>query len=118
MATTSAGWDFSGQNLTGADLESFHAHEREPDGSEPKERHPRRCAASRRPVLDWVAVYNQWTVFPADFDPAAAGLTLVMSPTGDLDADDAFDAADVDMLANKIDGRWIQMWWLRMPHST
>ena len=31
---------------------------------------------------------------------------MVMSPTGDLDADDASTADDVDMLANRIGGRW------------
>ncbi len=56
--------------------------------------------------------YNQWTVFPSDFDPVAAGLTLVMSPVGDLDADDAWDADDVDILANKIGGRPIRPDWL------
>ena len=39
-------------------------------------------------------VYNQWTVFRSDFDPIAAGLTLVQSPVGDLDANDVLDVAD------------------------
>ena len=32
------GWDFRGQNLTNANLQAFHAHERQPDGSEPHQR--------------------------------------------------------------------------------
>ena len=58
------------------------------------------------------SVYGQWTVFPAEFNPTAAGLTMEMSPTGDLDADDALDAADVDVLVIKIGGGWIPTRWL------
>ena len=58
------------------------------------------------------SVYSQWTVFPERFDPAAAGLMMVMSPTGDLDANDTLDAADIDMLANKIGSREYQPPWL------
>ena len=59
------------------------------------------------------SVFNQWTVFPASFSPTAAGLTMAMSTTGDLDANDTLDAADVDVLANRIGGRKFQPWWLR-----
>ena len=58
------------------------------------------------------SVYNQWTVFPAGFNPKVAGLKKVMSPKGDLDADDALDAADVDILAIRIGGRGSKPWWL------
>ena len=58
------------------------------------------------------ATYNQWTVFPEEFDPVATGLNLLISPAGDLDADGVLNAADVDMLASKIGGRDIRTWWL------
>jgi hypothetical protein len=41
-------------------------------------------------------------VFPAGFEPRSAGLTLVLSLAGDLDADDAWDADDGDRLAARI----------------
>ena len=53
----------------------FHAHGREPDGSEPEETRTLSdvnglASAKFSPA----SVYNQWTVFPAGFNPAAAGL--------------------------------------------
>ena len=69
-------------------------------------------------IFDSATVYNQWTVFPEDFDPVASGLTLVMSPTGDLDADDAFDADDVDMLASKIGRAGLHRGGCPTPRST
>ncbi len=52
---------------------------------------------------DWdSAIYNQWTVFPADFDPAAEGLIYVESPAGDFDMDNALDVGDVDILSERI----------------
>ena len=62
--------------------------------------------------FDSATIYNQWTTFPEGFVPSAAGLTLMVSPAGDLDANDVLDAADVDMLADKIGGRWNRVWWL------
>ena len=43
-------------------------------------------------------VYNQWTQFPSDFNPVAAGLTFIESPAGDFDGNDLLDVSDVDML--------------------
>jgi hypothetical protein len=62
--------------------------------------------------VDAATVYNQWTKFPADFDPTTAGLALVISPAGDLDADDVLAGEDIDLLAIKIGGRAIPTWWL------
>ena len=64
-------------------------------------------------TFDSTTVYNQWTVFPEDFDPAAAGLTLVLSPTGDFGADDVLDGADIDSLAARIRNGFAQPPWLR-----
>jgi hypothetical protein len=63
-------------------------------------------------VVDSQTIYNQWTRFPNEIDPLAAGLTLAHSPAGDFDASDTLDAADVDMLARKIEGQRPQPWWL------
>ena len=60
------------------------------------------------PIFDSTTIYNQWTTF--DFDPIAAGLTLVMSPAGDLNANDALDAADVDQLTKKLVGSAMDWW--------
>lgn len=46
--------------------------------------------------------YNQWTVFPDDFDPKIHGLTLVESSRGDFNANGVLDSEDVDWLAERI----------------
>lgn len=46
------------------------------------------------------------------FDPVLVELTLVLSPIGDLDADDSVNSDDIDLLASKIGGRSIRAWWL------
>ncbi len=46
--------------------------------------------------------YNQWTVFPDEFDPVAAGLTFAPSPAGDFNADDGLDVADIDNLTARL----------------
>ena len=46
--------------------------------------------------------YNQWTVFPFDFDPDDAGLTFEPSPAGDFDANDLLDVVDVDLLVGRV----------------
>ena len=65
-------------------------------------------------MLDSSTIYNQWTQFSPGFDPVAAGLTLVESPLGDFDANDALDAADIDVLVAAIRGfpRPQIPWWL------
>lgn len=49
-------------------------------------------------VFNTATVYSQWTAFPVEFDPAAAGLSQVFSPAGDFNGDDVVDAADIDLL--------------------
>jgi hypothetical protein len=56
---------------------------------------------SKEGIFDSTTVYNQWTRFLGDFDPLAAGLTLVESATGDFDASNALDANDLDWLSAK-----------------
>jgi uncharacterized protein YjbI with pentapeptide repeats len=48
------------------------------------------------------AIYNQWTVFPEDYDTTADGLIFVETPVGDFDMDDVLDADDIDVLAQRI----------------
>ena len=51
---------------------------------------------------DKSAIYNQWTLFPARFDPIASGLTLVESAAGDVDADGDLDVSDINDLSARI----------------
>ena len=51
-------------------------------------------------------------MFPATFDPVEAGLALVVSPIGDLNANNALDANDVDMLASRLRGHDVSPSWL------
>lgn len=54
-----------------------------------------------RPKFD-DTLYDQWTVFPAEFDLAnSTGLVFVSSPVGDFDGDDGLTAADLDLLARR-----------------
>ena len=98
------GWDFHGQNLTGASLGGTLT------GTNLTGANLRNAAIFTGflelefAIFDSATVYNQWTQFPPGFDPFASGLTLVMSPAGDLDADDALGATDVDLLAKRIGG--------------
>ena len=64
--------------------------------------------------LNSSTVYNQWTVFPPDFDPLGAGLTLIPSPAGDFDANDNLDVDDLDSLVDRILWRYGPRpgWWL------
>ena len=45
--------------------------------------------------------YNQWTVFPSDFDPVAAGLTQIIQPKGDFDDNGVLDHTDLDLLVQE-----------------
>ena len=131
IASDLTGWDFARQNLAGANLErstltdanltkanltsaclpSSTLTQVNLSGTNLKNANLGDATAVQSAIFASSTIYNQWTVFPSGFDPVAAGLTLIVSPEGDLDADDALDAADVDMLVNKI-GRSIQTWWL------
>ena len=112
------GWDFSGQDLTGASFTKSTLTNANLSGTLVTDAHFGGANLKNAYLGDvqdissssfydnstGFSFYNQWTLFPSDFDPVATGLTLVMSPVGDLDADDAWDADDVDMLASKIAG--------------
>ena len=63
-------------------------------------------------VLTSTTIYNQWTRFPEAFDPMTHGLTLSPSALGDVNANDAYDVADLDMLTSRLGGRRIEPSWL------
>lgn len=63
-------------------------------------------------IVDGSTIYNQWTRFPDDFDPIAAGLTLREAPAGDFDANGVVNVEDLDLLQVKIrDGFSAQEQW-------
>jgi hypothetical protein len=116
-------WDFSGQNLTNARLASSNLTNADLSGAnlanallassaltnadltgtDLKNANLRNAYDLSSATVSANTHYNQWTVFPSDFDPAAAGLTHVISPIGDLIADDTLNAADIDTLVSRID---------------
>ena len=55
-------------------------------------------------IVDESTVYNQWTVFPDDYDPISAKLRFEPSPTGDFDGDGSLNMADVDAFIEMIRG--------------
>ena len=106
-------WDLSGQDLTNANLHLAIVAGAKLTGAILKNAALSNTEGLSSAIADSSTIYNQWTVFPSDFDPVARGLKLEVSPRGDLDADDVFDADDVDMLASKIRLGWIRkIWWL------
>ena len=98
-----SGWNFRGQNLTNADLNSSTLTNADLTGANLSNAV---LAASRLNNAQFASntVYNQWTLFPPDFDPVAKGLTRITSPQGDFDANDKFDEIDIDWLQLKILG--------------
>ena len=91
------GADFAGANLTNASLRGSTLRDVDFAGAD-----LRNANLSEAKFLETSSVigtkYNQWTRFPSKFDPIAAGMTLLTSPLGDFDADDALDARDFDWL--------------------
>jgi uncharacterized protein YjbI with pentapeptide repeats len=84
-------WDLmSGADLSGANLKNTIWY---PSDGDP----------SASIIFDTSTIYNQWTMFPAGFEPAAAGLTFVPSPIGDFNADDMLDHADLKILREGIE---------------
>ena len=125
------GWDFSGQdltnaklndagltnaNFTGANLTNVNLVKSRLNGANLTGANLKNAFLSNiSDIFDATTVYNQWTVFPnypRRFDPVAAGLTLQPSPTGDLDANDVLDTADVDNLVYKMRTGQAQPTWL------
>ena len=88
----------AGANLTGANLKSANATFTLDDGT---------------PIVDSTTVYNQWTRFHPEYDPAVAGITFEASPIGDFDGDNVLDSADLTLLERFIrsdlsESRWWQ----------
>jgi uncharacterized protein YjbI with pentapeptide repeats len=106
------GWDFNGQNLTGADLSFSTFTNAYLAGASLENAYLDNTLELETAIFTATSVYNQWTVFPAGFNPGAAGLTLMVSPVGDLDADNMLNTADIDLLASKINLRPILTSWL------
>lgn len=95
-------WDLSEQRLTGANLSSVNFEATNLIGSDLRNAfllHARNIDSAR---FGPETMYNQWTIFPDNFDPVAAGLTFLMSPAGDLDANDLLDLDDIHLLATMI----------------
>jgi hypothetical protein len=76
--------DLSGAHLTGAHLSSA--------------------------VFSPDTTYNQYTLFPPEFNPIAGGTACVGSPAGDFDGDNFLAGSDVQILTSQIRG--IDPWWL------
>ena len=106
------GWDFSGQNLTNADLSSSTLTNANLSGANLKNANLNEAADVQSAVFASSTIYNQWTVFPDGFDPVTSGLTLMPSPIGDFDANDALDIADIDLLQFRIRNGYANPFWL------
>lgn len=115
------GWDFNGQDLTNARFSAASPAMREAsfEGTDFRGASLSNVYMSNvdleAALFDSTTVYNQWTMFPQrfhSFDPAEAGLTLVVSPVGDFDIDGNVDANDADVLADwlRTDGKSRQFW--------
>lgn len=104
------GWDFHGQDLSNARLDAIIAHA-DLRGANVKNAYVVPQDSLQFAQFDSTTVYNQWTVFPDDFDPASAGLTLVRSPVGDLNADGLLNGADIDAIGFRIrNGARLPLW--------
>ena len=53
-------------------------------------------------VFSQETTYNQWTQFPADFNPVSFKLTFIESPVGDFDGNEMLDMADVELLRRRV----------------
>jgi uncharacterized protein YjbI with pentapeptide repeats len=102
------GWDLTGQDLTNADLRGSTLANADLSGANLRNANLGAGTIVASVGFASSTIYNQWTVFPEGFDPVTFGLTLLPSPKGDFDANDALDADDVDMLAYRIGRRNIQ----------
>lgn len=96
------GWDFSGQNLSGSSFFRSGLAHAQLSGANLTNANLESDTLSLA-VFDSDTVYNQWTVFPQEFDPVAMSLTLVVSPEGDFDASDSLDVHDLELLQAVID---------------
>ena len=104
------GWDFSGQDLRGADMNEATLSNTNLAGANLKNANFFFTHGLESTVFNAATVYNQWTVFPGDFDAVEAGLTLELSPAGDFNADDQLNVDDVDRLGQELPGGLTQDW--------
>jgi uncharacterized protein YjbI with pentapeptide repeats len=109
-----SGWDFAGQDLTNANLCCSTLANANLTGANVKGADFYQTVSLASAVFSPQTLYNQWTRFPSGFDPQAAGLTFVTSPPGDFDANDVLDAADIDLLARRINGEEVLFWQFAM----
>jgi uncharacterized protein YjbI with pentapeptide repeats len=98
------GWDFSGQNLGNANLIEANLTDADLTGANLKNTVfvPENNLSGGdlgATKFDSRTTYNQWTRFPAAFNPLHEGLTFQPSPIGDFDGNDVLDVADVDLLS-------------------
>ncbi|MCA9196530.1 MAG: pentapeptide repeat-containing protein [Planctomycetales bacterium] len=91
--TNLAGADFSGANL--ANVVFFASNLRTADFSDTR----------YSGFFGAESVYDQWTLFPPGLDLAAQELRFVVTSVGDVNADDRFDHADINLLSEFLHGR-------------
>ena len=94
-----AGWDFSGQNLATASFRRSTLTEANFAGANLINANLFGVGGLDTAVFDSETIYSRWTVFPDDFDPVKAGITLIESTPGDFNGDGTLDAIDVDLLS-------------------
>ncbi len=115
-------WDFGGQDLAGAILESSVLSHADLSSANLANSSLAGCTLSYAnlagahlknatllsaidatlAIYSVETVYNQWTKFPDDFDPAEFGITLEFSPAGDFDGNDLLDISDLNLLTAKM----------------
>jgi len=98
-------WGFAGQRLVNASFWSSDVRGADFSGADLRNANLFASGLDEA-VFDSTTVYNQWTKFPFEFDPVAAGLRFLESPPGDLDADNELTSHDVDLLTEWI--RWTE----------
>ena len=97
------GWDLRGQNLSFATFVESSLSSADLSGANLSTANLLVAGGRLDDVnFDSTTVYNQWTLFPPDFNPVDAGLTFVPSIFGDFDINGTLDTADVQLLEQQI----------------
>lgn len=118
------GWDFTGQDLTGAAFTDCFAEEGcygttmigiNLSDANLSNANLLVSFGLESAVVNSGTEYNQGTLLPLFFDPISAGLTMVPSAVGDLDANGTLEAIDIDWLSDRIRGEEPPVWWLPDP---
>ena len=99
-----AEWDFRDQDLANTSFYSANVSGVDFRGSDLRNVDLLFSRGFDSVIFDSATTYNQWTVFDifGEFDPVQAGLSLNLSPAGDVNADDSIDLADVVSLVDRI----------------